>query len=44
MLTRIISGIIGIGIAAFVIQTGGLIFALFCLMLLAEVTTARLLA
>lgn len=34
MLTRIISGIIGIGIAAFVIQTGGLIFALFCLMLM----------
>ena len=34
MLTRIISGVIGIGIAAIVIQTGGLVFALFCLMLM----------
>lgn len=34
MLTRIVSGVIGIGIAAFVIQTGGLVFALFCLMLM----------
>lgn len=34
MLTRIISGVIGIGIAAFIIQTGGILFALFCLMLM----------
>ena len=34
MLTRIITGIIGIGAAAYVIQTGGLVFAV-CGMVLA---------
>ena len=33
MLTRIITGVIGIALAAFVIQTGGLLFALFALLL-----------
>lgn len=34
MLTRIVSGVVGIGLAAFVIQTGGLVFAIFCLLLM----------
>jgi len=40
MLTRIITGVIGIGAAAFVIQTGGLLFAV-CVLLLAVGTWAE---